>query len=148
MTQRIALILLFVSILFTPNLSAEDYSQWQLPEEAKFRLGKGNLHDIKYTPDGNRLAVATEIGIWIYDAQTEKELALLTGHTGRVTSLGFPADGRFLASGSFDGTIRLWDIDTGKQTAVFAGHWAESEPLRCRPMEKLSSVVTVHGKGC
>ena len=99
-----------------------DYSQWQLPENAKFRLGKGILHDIKYTPDGNRIAVATDIGIWIYDAQTGKELTLLTGHTGRVTSLGFPADGRFLASGSFDGTVRLWDIDTGKQTTVFAGH--------------------------
>ena len=100
-----------------------DYSQWQLPEDAKFRLGKSKLHDIKYTPDGNRIAVATDIGIWIYEAQTGKELTLLTGHTDRVTSLGFPADGRFLASGSFDRTVRLWDIDTGKQTAVFAGHW-------------------------
>ncbi len=101
-----------------------DYSQWQLPESAKLRLGKGLLQDIKYTPDGNRIAVATDIGIWIYDAQTGEELTLLTGHTGRVTSLGFPADGRFLASGSFDGTVRLWDIDTGKQTALFAGHRA------------------------
>ena len=105
-----------------------DYSQWQLPENAKLRLGKGNLHDIKYTPDGNRIAVATDIGIWIYDVQTGKELTLLTGHTERVTSLGFPADGRFLASGSFDGTVRLWDIDTGKQTAVFAGHVFAGHP--------------------
>ena len=101
-----------------------DYNQWQLPEDAKFRLGKGLLHDIKYTPDGNRIAVATSIGIWIYDAQTGEELTLLTGHRGRVTSLDFPADGRFLASGSFDGTVRLWDIDTGEQTALFAGHRA------------------------
>ena len=99
-----------------------DYSQWQLPEDAKFRIGKGLLQDIKYTPDGNRIAVATSIGIWIYDAQTGEELALLSGHTGGVTSLGFPADGRFLASGSFDRTVRLWGIDSGKQTAVFAGH--------------------------
>ena len=32
--------------------------------------------------------------------------------------------GAFLASGSFDGTVRLWDIDTGEQTALFAGHRA------------------------
>ena len=117
-----------------------DYPQWQLPESAKFRLGKGKLHDIKYTPDGNRVAVATDIGIWIYDAQTGKELTLLTGHTGRVTSLGFPADGRFLASGSFDGTVRLWDIDTGKQTAVFAGHQAGIAAIAVSPDGK--SVVS------
>ena len=110
-----------------------DYPQWQLPESAKFRLGKGNLYDIKYTPDGNRVAVATDIGIWIYEAQTGKELTLLTGHTRRVTSLGFPADGRFLASGSSDGTVRLWDIDTGKQTALFAGHLGGIEAIAVSP---------------
>lgn len=123
MIQRLALILLLVSLQFIPNLSAEEYNRWQLPEGAKLRLGKGKLHDIKYTLNGNRVAVATSIGIWIYDAQTGQEISLLTGHTGRVTSLGFPADGRFLASGSLDGTVRLWDIETGKQMALFAGHW-------------------------
>ena len=110
-----------------------DYPQWQLPEDAKFRLGKGNLHDIKYTPDGNRIAVATEIGIWIYDAQTGKELTLLTGHTERVTAIDFPMDGRFLASGSFDGTVRLWDIDTGEQTEVFAGHRGSIQDIVVSP---------------
>ena len=132
-TQHLALTLFLISTLFIPNLSAEDYNQWQLPEGARFRLGKGNLHDIKYTPDGKRIAVATDIGIWIYDAQTGKELTLLTGHTRRVTSLGFPADGRFLASGSFDKTVRLWDIDTGKQTAVFAGHQDGIEAIAVFP---------------
>ena len=110
-----------------------DSPQWQLPEDAKLRLGKGKLHNIKYTPDGSRIAVATDIGIWIYDVQTGKELTLLTGHTGRVTSLGFPADGRFLASGSFDKTVRLWNIDTSKQIAVFAGHRGGIEAIAVSP---------------
>ncbi len=110
-----------------------DYPQWQLPEDAKFRLGKGTLHDIKYTPDGNRIAVATDIGIWIYEAQTGKELTLLTGHTGSVTAIDFPMDGRFLASGSFDGTVRLWDIDTGKQIEVFAGHSGGIQDIAVSP---------------
>ena len=127
------LILFFVSILFSSNLSAQDYNRWQLPEGAKLRIGKGQLNDIKFAPDGNRVAVATDIGIWIYDAHTRKELALLTGHTGRVTAIDFPADGRFLASGSFDGTVRLWNIDTGEQTAVFTGHRSFIENIAVSP---------------
>ena len=128
-TQYILLTLLFISIQFIPYLSAAEYNRWQLPEGAKLRLGKGLLYDIKFTPDGNRIAVATSIGIWIYDAQTRKELALLTGHTRRVTSMDFPADGRFLVSGSFDGTVRLWDIDTGKQISVLAGQGSKIKDI-------------------
>ena len=121
-TRYILFISLFALTLFSLNLFAQDYNRWKLPEGAKLRIGKGRVHDIKYTPDGERVAVATSIGIWIYDAHTHEELALLTGHTSRVTAIDFPADGSFLASGSFDGTVRLWDINTGKQIAVFAGH--------------------------
>lgn len=136
-TRLILLTLLLVAILFIPALLAEDYNGWQLPEGAKLRLGKGSLYDIKFTPDSNRIAVATSIGIWIYDAHTGEELALLVGHADIVTSLGFPADGRFLASGSLDGTVRLWDIETGKQMALFAGHWRGIKAIAVSPDGKI-----------
>ena len=101
--------LLILLALFSSNTFAQDYTQWNLPEGAQARLGKGWVNEIQYSPDGTRLAVASSIGIWLYDAQTYQEVALLTGHTEWVNSVAFSPDGRTLASGSYDDTIRLWN---------------------------------------
>lgn len=101
---------LFIATLFLCNSFAQDYTTWHLPEGVKTRLGKGEVTDVAYSPDGNSIAVATHIGIWLYDAHTYQELSLLTGHKGSVLSIAFSPDGEILASGSADGTVLLWHI--------------------------------------
>ena len=120
------LTLIFVTLLFLSDTFAQDYTRWGLPEGAKARLGKGWISgNIAYSPDGTRLAVASSIGIWLYDTGTYQEVALLTGHTNRVYSVAFSPDGNTLASGggSQDMTsLRLWDVTTGQSTATLTGH--------------------------
>jgi WD40 repeat protein len=45
-----------------------------------------------------------------------------TGHTDGVTSVAFSPDGKTLASGGKDRAVRLWEVATGKETAIFKGH--------------------------
>ncbi|UUU34286.1 hypothetical protein JIX56_33075 [Streptomyces sp. CA-210063] len=45
----------------------------------------------------------------------------LTGHTGTVSALAYSSDGKTLVTGSFDGTVRLWDTATGRAGKVLTG---------------------------
>ena len=123
--MRIALITIFANLFlfnFILNSFAQDYNQWHLPEGAVARLGKGEINDIQYSPDGTRLAVASAIGVWLYDAATYQELVLLTGDVDPVKSVIFSPDGRTLASKSGQGPIRLWDARTGQRKRIITGH--------------------------
>jgi WD40 repeat protein len=46
----------------------------------------------------------------------------LTGHSDMVTSVVYSPDGRYLASGSWDNTIKIWEVATGKELRTLTGH--------------------------
>merc|ERR1712216_1037191 len=46
----------------------------------------------------------------------------LRGHGHYVQDVVISSDGQFALSGSWDGTLRLWDLDTGLTTRRFVGH--------------------------
>ncbi len=102
------LMTLFIALTTVPSSFSQDYIRWGLPEGAKLRLGKGQINEITYSPDGTKLAVASVIGIWIYNAQTGEELDLITRHTSKLYSVSFNPDGNTIASGCVDGTVILW----------------------------------------
>ena len=113
-------VLLSIPILFLPNGFAEDYTQWNLSEGAKMRLGKGAINDVKFSRDGGLLAVATNIGVWLYDAHVGAEILLLNENPKNIETVAFSPDGKTFATGSWsqEGRIQLWDIDTAAQVST------------------------------
>ena len=116
------LTVLLVLLAFAPNTLAQDHMQLGLPTGVKARLGKGWIGEIAYSPDGTRLAVASGIGIWLYDAQTGEELDLLLARDMWSGSVAFSPDGNTIASASWDETLRLWDAHTGTHLRTLTGH--------------------------
>ncbi|MEV3859905.1 serine/threonine-protein kinase [Streptomyces sp. NPDC050095] len=49
----------------------------------------------------------------------------LKGHTGEILCLAFSPDGRTVATGSFDHTVRLWDAAAGRLITTYEGHTDE-----------------------
>jgi hypothetical protein len=54
--------------------------------------------------------------------ETGECLKVLEGHKSTVNSLVLSADGRRVVSGSYDNTLRIWDMETGQCLQVLEGH--------------------------
>ncbi|NLI75809.1 MAG: hypothetical protein GX442_05125 [Candidatus Riflebacteria bacterium] len=67
---------------------------------------------------GSRLAVALQARgvVLVLDPATGREEARLSGQAGRVLALVWSPDETALAAGSTDGTVRLWQVPSGKET--------------------------------
>jgi WD40 repeat protein len=98
-------------------------------QEIQHFLGtSGYGYAAAFSPDGKVLAVGGDAtfsdatsSLRLIDLETEEILFDLKGHENwYVSSVAFNADGGVLASasGSLDGTVRLWDTRTGQQLAV------------------------------
>jgi eukaryotic-like serine/threonine-protein kinase len=98
-----------------------------------------------FSPDGKWL-VATRntlsergvfvLGIW--NVESGEETAMPDDpehhqHTGVISSLAFSPDGRLLATGSMDYSIRLWDFVTRQRVATLQGHLSEVWTLAFSP---------------
>jgi WD40 repeat protein len=55
----------------------------------------------------------------------------LKGHTEPVYSVAFTPEGKFLATGSFDNTIKLWEVATGKEFKTYGGPQGHQKMVMC-----------------
>jgi WD40 repeat protein len=58
---------------------------------------------------------------------------IASGHTDVVSSAAFSPDGKTLASGTHDTTVKLWDVATGKEKATLNGHTGDVTSVAFSP---------------
>jgi WD40 repeat protein len=71
------------------------------------------------------IAICTQpfLGFFVLTASAQKpHLVAQTGHTRAVTSVAFSPDGKLVASGSGDETVKLWDVATGAELRTLMAH--------------------------
>jgi serine/threonine protein kinase/tetratricopeptide (TPR) repeat protein len=83
----------------------------------------GEVHSVSYSPDGSRIASASDDStVKVWDARTGAEVLSLPGHTRKVLSVCYSPDGTRLASASDDKTVKVWDARTGAEVLSLRGH--------------------------
>lgn len=126
-----------------PPVFATHELNTSLPTGATARLGKGGINVIKYSPDGKKLVVGSDIGLWIYDALTGK----LEGHPkqniGQVNALAFSRDGKYLASGgNSNPVIQVLDMHTGVYHTL---HLPISRTINFKPHKSVHALTFSRG---
>jgi WD40 repeat protein len=91
-------------------------------ETVTFPGPKGGVNALAFHRDGRRLAVAGSELVEVWDVEARTKVRELRGHAKYVYSVAFSPDGRWLATGGWDRTIKLRDAATGEERLTIFGH--------------------------
>jgi len=80
------------------------------------------LCDVKVSPDGKTVAAASENGKILIFGVDGKKISQIDAHKDKIFSLDWSNSGFEILSGSYDGSIALWDFKSGKLIKRFEGH--------------------------
>ncbi len=119
----------FVSSTDPKELETTYVRAWDVATGKERRPPAGDATAARALTRDGRTCVATNLtptnpgkSILLSEVATGGLRAELTGHSDMVCDVAVSPDGRTLASGGMDGTVRLWDLPSGKQIARLAGH--------------------------
>lgn len=72
------------------------------------------VYGVAITPDEETLVSANNDKILIHDLNTGKVCNTLLGHSDQIISIDISPDGKVIASGGRDKTVKLWNLNTGE----------------------------------
>lgn len=98
---------------------------WEVESGKQIRTLKtsyGEFTDISFSPDGRYLEAGDNVGtLRIWDMETDQKI--YTIDVPRIDTSDFSPDGEYLVTGGFqDGSVYVWEMETGQEERVLASH--------------------------
>lgn len=105
---------LFIVFTFITNSFTQNVQQRNVSGSRNANIGKKKpgIYDIRYSPDGKRLAVVIETGILIFNTQTDSKPEVFVEDIDRSWRVAFSSDRKTLTSVNSFGTIQLRNAKT------------------------------------
>lgn len=75
-----------------------------------------------FTANGKCLVLGVDHVVQIWDIASQRCTHIMRGHQFNISALDVSSDGRYIVTGSTDGTIRLWNIDESTEIIAFDSH--------------------------
>jgi len=114
------------NIQFVHTESGETVHTLAMPKDGPYQLA--------FSPDGRQLAcgeVAWPYHVYVIDCSSSPPVVApggaMSGHLSMVGSVAWSPDGKHLASGSNDFSVRIWNVESGELVQLLDGH---SAPVR------------------
>ena len=104
------------------SMNKNDFTVWELPQDAIARFGQGILLDLAISADGMSLAAGSCAGVWWYDLTTRLLVSLFETERGMVDRIALCSGKPWLALKNTDKNgnevIKIWDLQKQKCIAV------------------------------
>lgn len=117
------------SIDFKGTVRLFDTNSWKVRRQFKLLDTAGF---VVFSPDGKLLALMGNHGVALVDPATGKVVRDLS-HPRSPQAAAFSPDGKRLASVSWDGTLRLWNVSTGEQLEILTERGGQFRDVKFAP---------------
>ncbi len=135
----------WITVEVNGEVKLYDIETFQLAHTFSGQTGYYYDDNIAFSPDGKFLALIENWreGNWdeplvrLWEVESERELHSFHGHRGgSIRSLAFSPNGKFLATGGVDHTVKIWSVEDGKLCYNLTGHTDKVNSVKFSPNSK------------
>jgi WD40 repeat protein len=96
-----------------------------------WQFGFGSTYDSDLSPEGTRIAIASESGLYLRDVETLDPVQMITSNQSPHISylVKWSPDGHYLAAASNEGSVNIWSISRQEMTAVLLSEDNQAEVI-------------------